>query len=166
MTVCEVDLRPGGASRLAWRGPDGEVMEIRGEYREVVPPERIVATESWGADWPETLNTIVFAEGGGRTTVTITVLYPTTESRDAALRTGMEYALANPTDNTGIVNAVKNATSLAIAVPTPSTAPCSSSGTCMTITATYTWSGLFTHMQYIGSFVPPNISATLVVRIS
>ena len=38
-----------------------------GEYREVSPPERLVATERWGGDWPETLNTVVFTELDGRT---------------------------------------------------------------------------------------------------
>lgn len=94
MTVCEVDLRPGGATRYAWRGPDGAEMEIRGEVREVVPPERLVATESWGADWPETLNTLVLTEDGGRTTITNTVLYPSKEARDAALKSGMKEGMS------------------------------------------------------------------------
>ena len=51
------------------------------------PPERLVSTESWGGDWPETLNTLVLTEEDGKTTVTCTVLYPSKEARDAALRT-------------------------------------------------------------------------------
>jgi len=45
MPVCEVDLRVGGAYRFLWRGPDGAEMGSRGVFREVVPPERLVATE-------------------------------------------------------------------------------------------------------------------------
>ena len=58
MPVCEIDLRPGGAWHFVWRMADGTEMEMRGDYREVSPPERLVSTESWGGDWPETLNTV------------------------------------------------------------------------------------------------------------
>jgi uncharacterized protein YndB with AHSA1/START domain len=64
-------------------------MEMRGMYREVRPPERLVSTESWGGDWPETLNTLVLSEENGKTTLTNTVLYPSKEARDNALKTGM-----------------------------------------------------------------------------
>ena len=94
MPVCEIDLRPGGAWRFVWRRSDGAEMEMRGEYREVVPPERLVNTESWGGDWPETLNTLVLTEQGGRTTMTSTTLYPSKEARDAALRTGMKEGMS------------------------------------------------------------------------
>ena len=90
MPVCEVDLRPGGAWHYVWNGPDGDVMEMRGEYREIVPPERIVSTERWGGDWPETLNTVVLTEQDGQTTLTLTVLYPSKEARNAASKTGMK----------------------------------------------------------------------------
>jgi uncharacterized protein YndB with AHSA1/START domain len=65
-------------------------MGMTGTYREVVPPERLVHTESWGPEWPETVNTMVLTESGGRTTITLTILYPSKEARDAALRTGMK----------------------------------------------------------------------------
>ncbi|HET7856003.1 MAG TPA: SRPBCC family protein [Gaiellaceae bacterium] len=89
MPVCEIDLREGGAWHYAWRHSDGNEMEMRGEYREIAPPERLVHTESWGGDWAETLNTVVFTEEDGRTTVTITSLYPSQDERDRALGTGM-----------------------------------------------------------------------------
>jgi uncharacterized protein YndB with AHSA1/START domain len=89
MPVCEIDLRPGGAWHYVWRRSDGTEMEMRGEYRDVARPQRIVNTESWGGDWPETLNTIDFIEENGKTTVTITLLYPSQEARDAATATGM-----------------------------------------------------------------------------
>ena len=90
MPVCEMDLRPGGSWRHVWRKADGEEMEMTGDYREVEPPARLVSTERWGADWPETVNTIEFVEEAGRTTVTMTILYPSQEARDAAMATGME----------------------------------------------------------------------------
>lgn len=89
MPVCESDLRPGGAWRRVWRKADGEEMEMTGEYREVDRPERVVSTEAWGEDWPETLNTLTFAEEDGRTTVTLVIAYPSQEARDAAIGTGM-----------------------------------------------------------------------------
>ena len=90
MPVCEIDLRPGGEWHFVWRRGDGSEMDMRGEYREVEPPARLVNTESWGADWPETLNTLVLDEEDGRTTITSTILYPSKEARDAALATGMK----------------------------------------------------------------------------
>ena len=75
---------------FVWRQSDGTDMEMSGEYREIVPPERVVSTERWGGDWPETVNTIVFDEQGGKTTVTLTVSYPSQEARDAAMQTGMK----------------------------------------------------------------------------
>jgi uncharacterized protein YndB with AHSA1/START domain len=90
MPVCEVDVRPGGAWHFVWRKDDGAEMEMRGEYRVVEPPERLVNTESWGAEWPETLNTVTLTEYDGRTTITTTIEYPSKESRDAAMATGMK----------------------------------------------------------------------------
>jgi uncharacterized protein YndB with AHSA1/START domain len=90
MPGCEIDLRPGGAWHFVWRAADGSEMEMYGEYREVSPPERLVATERWGGDWPETLNTVVFTELDGRTLVTTTMLYPSKAARDAALGTGIK----------------------------------------------------------------------------
>lgn len=93
MPVCEIDLRPGGAHRSVWLHPDGGEMEIKGVYREVVAPERLVYTESWGEEWPETLDTLVLTEENGRTTMTLTMLYPDRKARDAALETGMEQGM-------------------------------------------------------------------------
>lgn len=93
MPVCEIDLRPGGTWRYVYRKNDGSEMTMQGSYREVVPPERLVSTESWGPDWPETVNTMVLTEAGGLTTITITILYPSKEARDAALKTGMKTGM-------------------------------------------------------------------------
>jgi uncharacterized protein YndB with AHSA1/START domain len=90
MPVCEIDLRPGGTWHFVWRRSDGNEMSMTGVYKEVVPPERLVNTERWGPEWPETLNTLILNETGGKTTMVSTVLYPSKESRDAALKTGMK----------------------------------------------------------------------------
>ncbi len=88
MPVCEIDLRPGGRWRYVYRKPSGTEMTLTGSVIEVVPPERLVTTESWGAEWPETVNTVVLTESGGRTTITLTITYVSKEARDAALGTG------------------------------------------------------------------------------
>ena len=89
MPTCEIDLRPGGAWHFGWRNVDGDELEMTGEYREVVRPERYVNTERWGGEWPETLITTTFTEQDGVTTVTQVIRYLSKESRDAALATGM-----------------------------------------------------------------------------
>ena len=93
MPVCEIDLRPGGAWHFVWRKGDGSEMAMRGTYKEVVPPEKVVTTESWGGDWPETINTLTLTEKDGKTTLTSTILYPSKEARDAALKTGMKQGM-------------------------------------------------------------------------
>jgi uncharacterized protein YndB with AHSA1/START domain len=98
MPVCEIDLRPGGAWHFVWRKSDGTEMEMRGVYREVTPPERLVATESWGGDWPETVNTLVLSEKDGQTTVTQTVLWPSKQARDRAFETGMKSGMTQSFD--------------------------------------------------------------------
>jgi uncharacterized protein YndB with AHSA1/START domain len=98
MPVCEIDLRPGGAWHFVWRHADGAEMEMRGQYKEIVPPERLVCTESWGADWPESLNTLLLSEQDGKTTLTQRVLYVSREARDAALKTGMLDGMAQTYD--------------------------------------------------------------------
>jgi uncharacterized protein YndB with AHSA1/START domain len=98
MPVCEIDLRPGGAWHFVWRRADGTEMAMRGVYKEIVPPERLVSTESWGGDWPETLNTLVLSEKDGKTTITQRVRYTSKEARDAALKTGMQEGMAQSFD--------------------------------------------------------------------
>jgi uncharacterized protein YndB with AHSA1/START domain len=93
MPVCEMDLRPGGSWRYTWRKSGGAEMTITGSVREVAPPERLVTTESWGPEWPETVNSLVLTESGGQTTITLTILYPSKQARDAALATGMKDGL-------------------------------------------------------------------------
>ena len=76
LVVCEVDLKVGGGFRFVLRGPDGRDMGMRGTYREIVPGERSIHTESFD-DFPgESTVTTVLVENGGTTTLTATVLYP------------------------------------------------------------------------------------------
>ncbi len=98
MTVCEDDLRVGGAFHWAWSGPEGAEMAMRGIYREVVEPERIVRTETFefgcAAQAGEQLASVVLTDEGGRTGLTLTVLYPSKEARDGALASGMEKGVS------------------------------------------------------------------------
>jgi uncharacterized protein YndB with AHSA1/START domain len=96
LAVCEMDLRVGGAARFEWRHGDGKGMGMSGVFREIAPPDRLVFTEIWDDDWTggEALNTIVFTEDAGKTTLTQTVLYSSREARDGALKTGMEHGAA------------------------------------------------------------------------
>jgi len=97
MPVCEMDLRVGGKYRWVWRSDsDGSTMGIGGVYREIVAPERIVSTERFDEAWypGEGLNTLVLVEEGGRTTLTQTMRYQSTEARDAVLKSGMEKGVA------------------------------------------------------------------------
>ena len=93
MPVCEVDHRAGGKWRYVYRKNDGAEMTLQGTCREFTPPERFVTTESWGPEWPETVNSAVFTESQGRTTVTLTITYQSKQIRDAALQTGMKVGL-------------------------------------------------------------------------
>ena len=88
MPVCEIDLRPGGRWRYVYRKASGKEMTLTGSVLEVVPPERFVTTESWGPEWPDTVNTLVLTESEGRTTIALTITYVSKEARDAALDTG------------------------------------------------------------------------------
>src|SRR5258708_38620234 len=89
MVVCEVDLKVGGAYRYVWRRTDGVEMGMGGVHREIVPPERIVATQLFDQDWTggEAIGTLVLTERDGRTTLTNTIRYSSQAGRDPRLQT-------------------------------------------------------------------------------
>jgi uncharacterized protein YndB with AHSA1/START domain len=68
------DLRIGGAFSAQLRSPQGTDHRLRGVYREIVPPERLVFTHCWvdesGKQGPETLVTVTLTERNGRTEMT------------------------------------------------------------------------------------------------
>jgi uncharacterized protein YndB with AHSA1/START domain len=98
LVVCEVDLRVGSGFRFVLRGPDGRDMGMSGVYREIVPPERSVHTESFD-DYPgESVVTAVWVEEGDKTTLTAAVLYASQEVRDAVIKSGMEHGAAESYD--------------------------------------------------------------------
>lgn len=113
--VCEVDLKVGGKYRWVWRGPDGTEMGMGGVFREIVRPERIVATERFDEPWYEggdAVDTTVFVEKGGKTTVTTTVRYASKEVRDAVLKSPMAGGVAESYDKLDEVLASASARSV------------------------------------------------------
>ncbi len=97
MPVCDIDLRVGGKYRYVWRNDsDGTEMGMGGVYREIRAPERLVTTERFDQAWyqGEGVGTLVLLEKGGRTTLTLTMLYESREAREAVLKTGMEQGVA------------------------------------------------------------------------
>ncbi len=73
--LCEIDVRAGGVIRIVMRGGDGVVYPMAGVYLEIVEPERIVFTsgalDQTGKMIFEFLNTVMLAEKGGKTTLTL-----------------------------------------------------------------------------------------------
>jgi uncharacterized protein YndB with AHSA1/START domain len=101
MPVCEVDLRVGGRYRYVWRNDaSGAEFGSVGEHREIAAPARLVSTErmilsgapaaSEATDGPDAaVNTLDLSEAGGRTTLTMTMRYPSQEVRDMVAKSGM-----------------------------------------------------------------------------
>jgi uncharacterized protein YndB with AHSA1/START domain len=88
---CDMDFRPGGKYRFVEHAPDGNSYAFRGEYREIVAPERIVQTfEFEGMPGHVALETLVLEEHAGKTTLTSTSLFDSIEDRDSVLSSGME----------------------------------------------------------------------------
>lgn len=96
LVTCEMDVRVGGRYRWEWSKPGAKTMGVSGVYREVVQPERLVATEQFDEPWyeGEALGTTTFVEAGGRTTMVQTIRYSSREVRDAVLRSPMETGVA------------------------------------------------------------------------
>ncbi len=98
VTLAEIDLRVGGKWRYVMMAEGFEV-GFHGEYREIVPNERLVSTEVFeGMPEAEALDTMTLVEKGGRTTLTILVQHQTKEHRDAHIESGMESGLQDALD--------------------------------------------------------------------
>ena len=73
--VCELDVRVGGSLRVVMRAPDGNEYPMKGEFREVTPPERLVftniATDNDGKHLLEGETTVILSEHDGKTTLTL-----------------------------------------------------------------------------------------------
>jgi uncharacterized protein YndB with AHSA1/START domain len=104
LVKCEVDLRPGGEYRFVLRGPDGKDHPFAGEYREVVPPERLVFTQRYDvepyAKHGSTVS-VSFEEHGGKTTVTLVQTFESAFSRDETLKMGAKPGMLESWDRLG-----------------------------------------------------------------
>jgi uncharacterized protein YndB with AHSA1/START domain len=98
LTVCECDVRVGGALRLAWKNEDADpVMTLQGVFTEAVPHERMVHTETMQLGSGETIGSLLetheFAEKGGITLMRITQAYDSKDARDGAIASGMDQGM-------------------------------------------------------------------------
>jgi uncharacterized protein YndB with AHSA1/START domain len=99
VTVAEIDLRVGGTWRYVMVTEDGVEVGFHGEYREIVPNERLVSTEVFeGMPDAEAVNTMTLTEADGRTTLTILVQHQSKAHRDAHIESGMEAGLQDAMD--------------------------------------------------------------------
>jgi len=99
MSVCEVDLKVGGAWRYRWQLVEGGEMGMYGEFLEIAPPDRLVQTENFEEPYFEVMgsgsvNTMVLEERDSATTMTLTALYKSRAARDSVLQTPMEEGAA------------------------------------------------------------------------
>ena len=99
MVSCEMDFRVGGKYRYTHRAPDGSEYGFRGEYREIVSPERIVQTfEFDGMPGHVSVETFTLEEHNGKTKLTITALYASVEDRNGMAQSGMEAGVRDSWD--------------------------------------------------------------------
>ena len=102
MTIAEIDLRVGGRWRYVMTAEGGFEVALHGEYREIVPDERLVSTEVYegipDAEEQAALNTLTLTEVEGRTTLEILVEHKNQEGRDAHINSGMEVGMQEGMD--------------------------------------------------------------------
>jgi uncharacterized protein YndB with AHSA1/START domain len=102
VSIAEIDLRQGGKWRYVMATPEGMEVAFHGEYKEIVPNERVVTTEIFeGAPDPEnngTVNTMTLEESHGRTTMTVLIKCPNAYVRNAIVESGMEAGLHDAYD--------------------------------------------------------------------
>jgi uncharacterized protein YndB with AHSA1/START domain len=102
VSIAEIDLREGGKWRYVMASPEGMEVAFHGEYKEIVPNERVVSTEIFeGAPDPEnngTVNTMTLEESDGRTAMTVLIECPNAFVRNAIVESGMEAGLQDAYD--------------------------------------------------------------------
>lgn len=99
VTLVEIDLRVGGRWRYVMVADGGFEVGFHGEYREIMPNERIVSTEVFeGMPDGEAVNTLTLTERDGRTTLSALVRHSCKEHRDAHIDSGMEGGMQESMD--------------------------------------------------------------------
>ncbi len=115
--VCRMDARPGGTYRSVMRSPEGAECPLKGVFREVVRPERLVMTmdhSELGEDWQDLINpnrakddhnpagevvsTVTFEEIGARTKLTVRIRFDSPEIRNAFVKLGMNEGWSQSLD--------------------------------------------------------------------
>ncbi|MCU1658864.1 MAG: Activator of Hsp90 ATPase 1 family protein [Pseudonocardiales bacterium] len=100
VTIADVDLRVGGMWRYVLAANGGFEVAFHGEYREIVPNERIVSSEVFeGMPDAAALSTTTFTEQDGRTTLTMLVEHTDQADRDAHINSGMEGGMQEAMDH-------------------------------------------------------------------
>jgi uncharacterized protein YndB with AHSA1/START domain len=99
----ETDVRPGGASLIVMRSPDGNEIPCPGVYLEVVPNRRLVATDAYTSAWhpsakPFMTMILTFEKEGDKTRYTALVRHWTKEDRDAHEKMGFHQGWGQCTD--------------------------------------------------------------------
>ncbi len=95
----DIDLRVGGTWRYVMTAHAGFEVAFHGEYREIVPDERIVSTEVYeGAPDAPAVSTVTFEDIEGGCRLTILAEHGSRENRDAVLASGMESGLQTALD--------------------------------------------------------------------
>jgi uncharacterized protein YndB with AHSA1/START domain len=99
MKDVQIDLRVGGRWRYVMVTSDGQEIAFSGEFREIVPNERIVNTEVYEPMGGEgVLNTVTFTEVDGRTHLHLLTECGSREVRDAIIGSGMEGGMQEQMD--------------------------------------------------------------------
>jgi uncharacterized protein YndB with AHSA1/START domain len=103
MTVAEIDLRVGGKWRYVMDASNGQEVGFHGEFREIVPNERIVQTEAYeGIPHPDesaNVNAMTLVEADGHTTMEVLIQCVNKESRDMQIASGMEEGMQESYDD-------------------------------------------------------------------
>jgi len=91
-TVVEMDVRPGGTWRFINHGADGGDAPFKGEYLEIVAPERLVQTFVYDVEGfadQAVVETLTFEDLGGKTRLTQRSRFPSVDALEGALASGM-----------------------------------------------------------------------------
>lgn len=99
----ETDVRPGGASLVVMRSPEGQEFPNPGVYLEVVPNRRLVATDAYTSAWvpsekPFMTLILTFEDVAGGTRYTVRALHWSVADREAHEKMGFHEGFGKCTD--------------------------------------------------------------------
>jgi uncharacterized protein YndB with AHSA1/START domain len=108
--IAELDVRPGGASMIVMRAPDGTDIPVKGVYLEVVENERLVFTDAYTKAWepsgkPFMTAIVTFEDEGGKTRYTARVLHWTVADREAHEKMGFHQGWGQCADQLAVLAA-------------------------------------------------------------